>query len=248
MSTEATRELVAVGNRTATRPQVVAETLTAAGVSLPARSALIGAATADVTAPAVPGARRIGTRWNAEQFVESTESVSVETVITRITGDRVERHVALRDANGALRESGTETWCLDDRADAPVAPELDFCSVEWGNLLSDSLEGDRGFTSSLSTWDGTIGLRCGDRELHLRMYKGDIVDVSRRTPHGATFTFVAPAHTWVDLVLSDTDDFMRRAISGEFSSTGDGYEYLRLTKPLNTIIAHARLIARKANS
>lgn len=138
MSTEATRELVAVGNRTATRPQVVAETLTAAGVSLPARSALIGAATADVTAPAVPGARRIGTRWNAEQFVESTESVSVETVITRITGDRVERHVALRDANGALRESGTETWCLDDRADAPVAPELDFCSVEWGNLLSDS--------------------------------------------------------------------------------------------------------------
>ncbi len=72
--------------------------------------------------------------------------------------------------------------------------------------------------------------------------------MTRRVPHGATFTFVAPAHTWVDLVLSDTDDFMRRAISGEFSSSGDGYEYLRLTKPLNTIIAHARLIARKANS
>ncbi|MEE2058679.1 hypothetical protein [Rhodococcus artemisiae] len=248
MSTNATCVLVAVGSRTATPLKVVAEALAAADVSLPAGSALVGAAVADATAPAVPGARRIGSRWNAERFVERSESVSVETVITRITGDRVERHVALRDVNGALRESGTETWLLDDPAAVEPAPELDFCSIEWGNLLSDSLEDDRGFTSSLSTWDGTIGLRCGDRELHLRIYKGTIVDVTRRVPHGATFTFVAPAHTWVDLVLSDTDDFMRRAISGEFSSSGDGYEYLRLTKPLNTIIAHARLIARKANS
>ncbi|TCN45105.1 hypothetical protein EV641_1248 [Rhodococcus sp. SMB37] len=248
MSTNAARGLVAVGSRTATPLQVVADALAAAGVVLPAGSALAGAAVAAATVPAVPGACRIGSRWNAEGFVEQNESVSVGTVITRITGDRVERHVSLRGIDGVLRESGTEIWRLDDPAAVLPTPELDFCSVEWGNLLSDSLEDDRGFTSSLSTWDGTIGLRCGDRELHLRIYKGTVVDVTRRVPHGATFTFVAPAHTWVDLVLSDTDDFMRRAISGEFSSSGDGYEYLRLTKPLNTIIAHARLIARKANS
>lgn len=163
MSTNAARGLVAVGSRTATPLHVVADALAAAGVVLPAGSALAGAAVADATVPAVPGACRIGSRWNAERFVERSESVSVETVITRITGDRVERHVALRDVNGALRESGTETWLLDDPAAVEPAPELDFCSVEWGNLLSDSLEDDRGFTSSLSTWDGTIGLRCGDR-------------------------------------------------------------------------------------
>jgi hypothetical protein len=248
MSIKTAHEVVAVGDRTASLPQAVAETVAAAGVALPADSTSFGAVVACVAAPAVPGAHRIGSQWNAEQFVEQGESVSVETVIIRITGDRIERYIALRDHTGAIRESGTETWVLEDPATVIAAPELDFCSVEWGNLLSDSLEDDRGFTSSLSTWDGTIGLRCSDRELHLRIYKGSIIDVTRRTPHGATFTFVAPAHTWVDLVLSDTDDFMRRAISGEFSSTGDGYEYLRLTKPLNTIIAHARLIARKANS
>lgn len=248
MSIKTTHELVAVGDRTVSPPQAAAETLAAAGVSLPAGSTSVGAVVACVSAPAVPGARRIGSQWNTEKVVEQTESVSVETVIVRITGDRVERYMALRDHTSVIRESGTETWVLEDPAAAVAAPELDFCSVEWGNLLSESLEDDRGFTSSLSTWDGTIGLRCSDRELHLRIYKGTIIDVTRRTPHGATFTFVAPAHTWVDLVLSDTDDFMRRAISGEFSSTGDGYEYLRLTKPLNTIIAHARLIARKANS
>ncbi len=54
-----------------------------------------------------------------------------------------------------------------------------------------------------------------------------------------------PAHLWAEVVLAERDDFMRRAIGGEFSSTGDGYEYLRLTKPLHIVIAHARALAQE---
>ena len=167
-------------------------------------------------------------------------------MITRVSGRTARRFIRLVDATGAVRESGTETWTFDD--DKPTVAELDFCTPAWGALLAESLSEDREFTSSLSTWDGTIGLRSGEIELHLRVYKGRIVDVTRRTPHGATFTFVASDQAWADLVLSEENDFMRRAIRGEFSSTGDGYEYLRLTKPLNTIIGHARALARKARS
>ncbi len=49
-------------------------------------------------------------------------------------------------------------------------------------------------------------------------------------------------------MLSDTDDFMRRALRGEFSSAGNGYEYLRLTKPLHAIIMNARAMAREVHS
>lgn len=248
MSTATSPNLAAVGDRTGPQSFLVSEILSVAGVSLPAGSPGVGVTVAGIVTPAVPDANRTQSQWKTDRPVGVNDTVIIESVITRVAGGRIERHIMLRDEAGAILESGTETWTLDDPAAAVSAPELDFCSAEWGNLLSDSLEDDRGFTSSLSTWDGTIGLRCGDRELHLRVYKGNIIDVTRRVPHGATFTFVAPAHTWVDLVLSDADDFMRRAISGEFSSTGDGYEYLRLTKPLNMIIAHARLIAGKADS
>ncbi|MEE2030580.1 hypothetical protein [Rhodococcus chondri] len=248
MSVNTTPSLVTVGDRTASEPRILADLLAGSGVALAAGCTVAGAVAAEILTPALPRARRTEYRWHAERAVGPDDTFTVESVVTRVAGNRIERYVRLLDDAGSVRESGTETWLLDSPEDAAPTPELDFCTAEWGAALRDSLESDRDFTSSLSTWDGTIGLRCGDRELHLRIYKGRIVDVTRRTPHGATFTFVAPAHTWVDLVLSDGNDFMRRAISGEFSSTGDGYEYLRLTKPLNTIITHARALARKARS
>lgn len=240
---------IVVGDRTASERHVVADVLAGSGIVLPGAAALLGGVVAAVLTPPVAGARRTECHWHSERDVDMSDVVTTESVVTRIRDGRVERHVRLLDDVGTVRESGTETWILgDSSSDAIVTPELDFCSVEWGALLRERLEADHDFTSALSTWDGTIGLRCSDREVHLRIYKGRIVDVTRRTPHGATFTFVAPAHTWVELALSDTHDFMRRAIRGEFSSSGDGYEYLRLTKPLDTIIAHARVLARKAIS
>lgn len=236
---------VIVGERTVSEPATVSDVLSGAGVVVPSGSLTSGALAAELLVPPL-GGNRSRVVWSADAPVPHDAVVVADSVITRVAGRTVQRYVRLLDESGSVRESGTETWTFG--SDLPTVPELDFCTSGWGALLADSLSVDPEFTSSLSTWDGTIGLRSGETELHLRIYKGRIVDVTRRTPHGATFTFVAPDHAWVDLVSSEENDFMRRAIRGEFSSTGDGYEYLRLTKPLNTIIGHARALARKARS
>ncbi|UPK61894.1 hypothetical protein MYP14_13595 [Rhodococcus pyridinivorans] len=246
MSAHTVTRPLTVGDRTASEPCTVADVLTASGTVAPANSPVLGALAVASLVPSVPGGVPSGFDWNANDPVSASDVVSADTVITRVSGRTAHRYVRLVDQAGTVRESGTETWTFDD--EQPTVPGLDFCTPAWGALLAESLSEDRDFTSSLSTWDGTIGLRSGEIELHLRIYKGRIVDVTRRTPHGATFTFVASDHAWTDLVLSEENDFMRRAIRGEFSSTGDGYEYLRLTKPLNTIIGHARALARKARS
>ncbi|MBS9374777.1 hypothetical protein [Rhodococcus sp. B50] len=246
MSAHTTTRPLTVGDRVASEPRAVADVLTAAGSVAPAGTPVLGALTVASLVPPVPGGVPSGFDWHTHDPVSASDIVSADAVITRVAGRTIRRFVRLVDATGVVRESGTETWSFG--SELPVLPELDFCTPVWGGLLAVSLSEDREFTSSLSTWDGTIGLRSGETELHLRIYKGRIVDVTRRTPHGATFTFVAPDHAWTDLVLSEENDFMRRAIRGEFSSTGDGYEYLRLTKPLNTIIGHARALARKARS
>lgn len=225
---------------------MAADLLAESGIVLPTGTFALGTVAAELLTPPVPAAHRTGLRWTAITPVTAVDRIRSEAVVTRVEGTTAERFVRVLDAAGAVREEGTETWRLATPSE-PV-PALDFCTPAWGELLRDHLEADPAFGSALATWDGTVGLRCGDRELHLRIYRGRIVDVTRRTPHGATFTFVAPDHTWVDLILGAHDDFMRRAIGGEFSSTGDGYEYLRLTKPLNLIIGHARAVARKARS
>jgi hypothetical protein len=240
-----TSDRIAVGDRTIGAARALAPLFAEAGPALPAGSALAGAFAAEQLTPPVPGAIRTGIAWSTSRLVTHDDTVHTDVLVTRVADGTIDRYVRLLDDTGTVREYGTETWRLDDPTAAPARPALDFCTPAWGDLLRARLDDDADFASSLSSWDGTIGLRCDDRELHLRIYKGRIVDVTRRTPHGATFTFVAPAHLWTEVVLAERDEFMRRAIAGEFSSTGNGYEYLRLTKPLNIVIAHARALAQE---
>lgn len=246
------RSTLRVGDREQSRYARVASLLTESGIALPAGTSLLGPTVAELLAPSPTIAPAVRERlsWSTRDPVRLDDSVRSESVITRVVTDGdttvLVRRVVLCDNVSAVREESVETWRLRDGGSTPGVPATDFCTTRWGALVRDSLGADPGFASSLATWDGTIGLRCDDREVHLRVYRGRIIDVSPRTPGGATFTFVAPGHTWVDVVLGDRDDFMRRAITGEFSSTGSGYEYLRLTKPLNILIAHARTIAREA--
>ncbi|TQC44721.1 hypothetical protein EEB14_35795 [Rhodococcus sp. WS4] len=244
---------IGVGDRTVSDARRVSEL----GLSLPDTS-LTGIVVAGLLAPQLTtGAARTGLQWNSQSAVTGDDVVHVESVVTRVdlSTDRtvVDRHVRLVDDGGSIREQGIETWLLPESSEVRGDPAVDFCTPAWGELLRESLSTDPAFASSLSTWDGTVGLRCTDasgrtRELHLRIYRGRIIDVARRVPGGATFTLVAPAETWVDLMFAEHNDFMRRAIRGEFSSSGDGYEYLRLTKPLDIIIAHARTAAREWQS
>ncbi|RVW08007.1 hypothetical protein EGT67_18960 [Prescottella agglutinans] len=248
------RAVLRVGTRTQSRYARVNALLAESDIALPAGSALLGPTVAELLTPRPGSASAVRERlsWRAHDPIDPDDSVRTESVITQVAADGdtavVVRRVVLRDNVNTLREEIVETWRVRDGDTAPTVPATDFCTDRWGVLVRDSLAADPDFASSLATWDGTIGLRCDDREIHLRVYRGRIIDVTRRTPGGATFTFIAPGHTWVDLMLGERNDFMRRAITGEFSSAGDGYEYLRLTKPLNIVIAHARAIAQEAQS
>jgi hypothetical protein len=251
------RHAVVAGTVTSGLARTASTVLADAGFTLPAGSPLVGAAIAGIVLPpiATGPARRLDHQWATPAPIEIETAVWADSVITRVQAvpsagaATVERHIWLRDESGTVREEGSEVWRLTDASAARVEPALDFCTPQWGDLLRESLSADPDFASALASWDGTIGLRCLDcgpnsiRELHLRIYRGQIIDVTRRTPGGATFTFEAPAHAWVDLMINGRNDFMRRAIKGEFSCTGNGYEYVRLTKPLNLIIAHGRAIA-----
>ncbi|ATD72359.1 MULTISPECIES: hypothetical protein [Gordonia] len=235
-----------VGARTSTAAQTAADVLDRHGYRIPSRSPSFGMVVAEWLTDPVPAAERVGVTWSATTPITGSDRVHATTVVTRVGPDGIDREVRLLDDTGRVRESGTETWRTEIRTE--VIPSLDFCSIEWGEQLRGRLHHDAAFTSSVSTWDGTVGLRCGNREVHLRIYKGQVIDVTRRALLGATFTFEAAPVTWVDLMLSDSDDFMRRALRGEFSSAGNGYEYLRLTKPLHAIIQNARAMAREVHS
>ncbi|MFE7421991.1 hypothetical protein [Rhodococcus sp. NPDC057529] len=247
---------ITVGDRTQGPGRRVSDLIAESGITLPAAMvptpAITGIVVAGLLAPQPDGATRTALQWSTITPIGAADVVHADTVVTRVqaSGDGavVDRRVSLVDEAGRVREEGDETWSVPSPLTAEADARTDFCTPEWGQLLRESLTADPTFASSLSTWDGTIGLCCVDgsgrsREVHVRIYRGRIIDVTRRVPAGATFTLRIPAPTWVDLVFDDRNDFMRRAISGGFSSSGDGYEYIRLTKPLNTIIAHARAIA-----
>ncbi|OUC80423.1 hypothetical protein [Gordonia lacunae] len=234
---------IRVGARTESEPAIAADVLDEHGLTAPAGSQSLGIMLAELLTGPAPHGERVGLTWTTSARLTRADRARVRTVVTRVAHDGLDRHVEVVDEAGRVRESGVETWQTATRPNPITA--LDFCGIEWATDLQSRLHRDEAFTSSVSTWDGTIGLRSGAREVHLRIYKGQVIDVTRRSLLGATFTFEARPETWVELILGADDDFMRRALRGEFSSAGNGYEYLRLTRPLHTIMHHARAMAQE---
>jgi acyl dehydratase/putative sterol carrier protein len=154
----------------------------------------------------------------------------------------VNRHVVLLNQHDERVQEGTTAVLLRARGTGPDPVSHAFGTTPWADALAERLTGDARFTSATSSWDGTIGLRCGDAEVHLRVYRGTVIEVTRRAPHGATFTLGASELTWTELVTGPRNDFMQRAMRGQFEVTGSGYEYLRLTKVLHLIIDNARAL------
>jgi acyl dehydratase len=130
-----------------------------------------------------------------------------------------------------------------ERGGDPV--HLAFATIPWGQALARRLEAHERFRSATGSWDGTVGLRCGAREVQFRIYRSRIIEVTRRTPLGATFTVGACDLTWTELLTGDRNDFLQRAMRGQFEVTGNGYEYLRLTKVLSLIVDQARGLAEE---
>ena len=59
----------------------------------------------------------------------------------------------------------------------------------------------------------------------------------------AELTLGADELVWTNLITGPRNDFMQRAMRGQFQVSGSGYEYLRLTKPLHALIDNARELA-----
>ncbi|WP_051297269.1 hypothetical protein [Brevibacterium album] len=116
-------------------------------------------------------------------------------------------------------------------------------SPRWGVLLEERLRTDSAFTDLIEAYDGTIGLRIGGRELHIRCYRGTVLEVSPRSVGGADFVVDIGGAEFLALMTRETNAFMEAAMMRRVSSAGSGYEYLRMTGALIRIIDLARRLA-----
>jgi len=171
-------------------------------------------------------------------------SLLVTHVAPDKTGTRIHADYRLVGEDGAVAETGTAVFASDDEHPADAATVLRFATPEWGQAILPQLEASEAFRSAVQAYDGTIGIAGNGAEVHFRIYKGKVIEIGRRALKGSDFTVSASGTTWCQLILGERNDFMDRALKGEFSTTGSGYEYLRMTKGLVLIIDAARAAAR----
>ena len=186
----------------------------------------------------------LDTNWRYLQPVFVGDSLRFDITVTRCrrtsAGDRgvVNRHVRLHREDGALLQEGTTAFLVAAREPGKAGgevPALDFCGPQWTRELATRLGADAEFEASTRSFDGTIGLQAGDVATSLRIYKGTIIEASRKSLLGSTFTVQASELVWTQLMTGPRNDFIPRTVRNEFSVAGSGYDYLRLTKPLMRI-------------
>lgn len=192
----------------------------------------------------------LDTYWRYLGPVHAGDTLRFESTITRCrrSGNQgtVNRHVVLRNQHGEPVQQGNAAVLVRARGTGADPVGRAFGTVAWGQALARRLADDASFTRATASWDGTVGLRCGDDEVQLRVYKGAVLEAVPRAPHGATFTVEADELTWTELLTGPRNDFTRRVMAGRFAARGSGYEYLRLTKALTVLVDVARELAQGA--
>lgn len=199
----------------------------------------------------VPSWTLVKAEWHNEGSLTVGLRARHELTLTRVRpgntgGSLFSTHATLRAEDGSVLERGICVFATPGPPGREAEDVFQIGSVEWGRLLVPYLERNEQFASAISSYDGTIGIAAGGEEVHFRLYKGAVVEVTRRTIHGSDFTLEADDAIWVDLILGDRNDFMDRAMKGQFRTRGSGYEYLRMTKALVHIIDAARAAAMTA--
>lgn len=198
-----------------------------------------------------PALALLDTNWKylAPIYVHDTVTCEITVTRKRLSGTAgrgvIHRHVVLRNQDNEVLQQGTSAYLVSTRDAAEVPAGLQFGTAAWGQALVPYLEDDQEFTAAIAAYDGTIGLAVGTEEVHFRIYRGRIIEAVRRSLLGADFTLAADEYTWTQLILGDTNDFMKRAMLGQFSVRGSGAEYLRTTKVLVHLIDAARAVAHK---
>jgi hypothetical protein len=242
--------------------------MTASPHTLPTRTALeVGAVTrlavadppSDLAAAVAVAVDQVrpddGARLLAVTGSDVDPSARVRALDAMVTRRRVESDaVRIHHDVLATAEDGTVAyrvglrWSVPGDDTTPSVRQLavaDIASVEWGRRLADRLAGDDGFVSSVSTFDGTIGLVSGDEQVRFRIYRGRIVETAHKSLDGSTFDITADERTWVELLLGEYDDYVRFAARGRFRVLGSGFQYLRMTRTVRLMVAAARAMARE---
>lgn len=156
------------------------------------------------------------------------------------------RHVQLLDSTGTVVQEGSTAVLLRALRDSPEddpAGALPL-SLNWARAVAEILEENTAFYEATQLYDGTIGLASDIGEVLFRIYRGQIAEVTKRTPRGPEFTLRADAVHWAELLTSPRNELVIRANRGEFSATGDAYRYLQLTSAMHLIVDAARSLAR----
>ena len=196
----------------------------------------------------------LDTNWKyvAPIYVHDTITCEITVTRKRLSGTAgrgvVHRHVVLRNQDNDVLQQGTSAFLIRTRGTVDVPACLQFGTADWGQSLIPHLEDNRDFSAAVASYDGTIGLAVGNEEVHFRIYRGRIIEAARRSLLGADFTLTADEYTWTQLILGSTNDFMKRAMLGQFSVRGSGAEYLRMTKVLVQLVDAARAAAREENA
>ena len=194
----------------------------------------------------------LDTNWRYLKPVFVGDTLTFDITVTRCrrtsARDRgvINRHVLLKRQDGTVVQDGTTAFMVQARTSADPASDssaLDFCGPGWTKDLAARLGGDEEFVAATRSFDGTIGLQAGTVTTSLRIYKGAILEAAPKSLLGPTFTVQASELVWAQLVTGPRNDFIPRTLRGEFSLTGSGYDYLRLTKALMRIWETAREMA-----
>ncbi|MFI0367556.1 hypothetical protein ACH35V_06725 [Actinomadura sp. 1N219] len=205
------------------------------------------------------GAELASLRWDPQPPpppVENTgTAVRLEATVTRrVAGAAqatIHQSVHVVDDLDRVRSRSTVAWSVPAALTPDAAAEweaADFASVRWGGRLRERLAGDPRFAAAARSFDGAIAFAAQDRQAHFRIYRGEIIDVARKSLDGATFTVEGADLAWVGLLTAESNDFVRRTSEGLFRVQGSGYQYLRMIKALMIMLDHARELARESEA
>ncbi|TMR06606.1 hypothetical protein ETD83_03890 [Actinomadura soli] len=195
----------------------------------------------------------VSLRWDPQAPPPSAENgataVRLEATVTRRTPGPGPAHATIHQAVRVVddldrvRSRSTVAWSVPVELSRSTAAEweaADFASVRWGGRLRERLAGDARFTAAARSFDGAIAFAAEDRQAHFRIYRGEVIDVARKSLDGATFTIEGADLAWAELLAAPSNDFIRRTSDGLFRAMGSGYQYLRMIKAVMIMIDHAR--------
>jgi hypothetical protein len=182
--------------------------------------------------------------------------VHLAAIITRLSppdkagAGRVTQDLRLVDPSGTELGRARAVWAVPaagtPQDGARVA--LAFGSVEWGRRVGERLAKNAAFRSTTLPFDGTIGFSADADVVNFRIYRGEVIVISRKAVTGATFVIDAAELTWLQLLASPVNDYFRRTMTGAFTIRGDGFQYVRMIKAVMLILDEARAEAAEALS